>query len=162
MAGGLLPLGQGEGCTSFRCPNKSYAYKIQTLFAACTYLFYNKVYMGNNQRSNGRDDKRSLGREYALSGYGSSSSGITYKRHRKVEQIKALILWSGDVLGISFTAFGFVTTINNVKEAVIFILGITWALCRLYFYIRRQWILLRKEQMEQRQREIENERFNNN
>lgn len=110
--------------------------------------------MGNNKLDNRNKDQRFEGGRYSFPGVGGNGGTITYKRPRKMFEAKAVTLFFADILGVSFTAFGIVTTINNLKEACIFILGLTWALCRLYFYIRRSWVALRKEEWEQKEREL--------
>lgn len=66
---------------------------------------------------------------------------------------KAIALFFGDVFGFSFAFLGWLNNLDNVKSAVMFILGSAYIGARLYFYIRRQLILLRKEKWEQDERE---------
>jgi len=79
-----------------------------------------------------------------------------------VEQIKAIGLWIGNFLGVGFTGYGFFETIDTVKEAVIFILGVTWGVLRIYFYYHKQRVEKRQRDLEQRQREETYIRINKN
>lgn len=60
-----------------------------------------------------------------------------------------------DILGVSSAILGWISNIDNVKSAIMFILGTIYIGARTYFYIRRQLILIRKESWEQKQREAE-------
>lgn len=70
-------------------------------------------------------------------------------------QTKLILLFFTDILGISSTLLGWISNIDNVKSAILFILGVIYLSARAYFYIRRQMIQLRKEIWEQREREKE-------
>lgn len=66
---------------------------------------------------------------------------------------KAIALFVGDIFGWSFAFLGWLNNLDNVKSAVMFILGSAYLGARLYFYIRRQMLAVRKEKWEQDERE---------
>lgn len=60
-------------------------------------------------------------------------------------QIKWAV-WLADLLGISTTLLGFISNIDNVKSAILFILALTYMMFRIYFYvIQRQQSIREKE-----------------
>jgi hypothetical protein len=80
------------------------------------------------------------------------STDLHNSGHKRMAQIK-LGLWICDILGISSTVLGFLTNIDNIKSAILFILGAIYLSARAYFYIRLKDIQVRKELWEQKQRE---------
>lgn len=100
-----------------------------------------------------------LGREssesgnHSLNGYHHWTDNITSKRpHRKMET-KAIIVFLIDIAGIGFGGHYIATKIDNWKEAFVFIILLSYGICRFYIRVRRDHVLLRKELLEQLQRE---------
>lgn len=59
----------------------------------------------------------------------------------------------GDITALGFVAPGLFEKIDTFKEAGLFAVGFAYLLARLYFYVRKQIRLARKEEWEQLQRE---------
>lgn len=68
-------------------------------------------------------------------------------------QTKVIAWLIADVLGFSTAFIGWINNLDNVKSAIMFILGVIYLGARTYFYIRRGMNLLRKERWEQDERE---------
>lgn len=81
------------------------------------------------------------------------SSDLHNSGRKPMAQGKLILLFFTDFLGISSTVLGFITNIDNIKSAILFILGSIYLGARAYFYIRRGLIQVRKELWEQKQRE---------
>lgn len=68
-------------------------------------------------------------------------------------EAKFLIWLCLDILGGIFATRTIIGTIDNIKEVILFIILMSYALARFYFYVRRSWVRVRREEWEQRQRE---------
>lgn len=58
-----------------------------------------------------------------------------------------------DLLGAGFILQGFIGPINSVKDALLFIIGLTYAGFRSYYDIRKRQESVRKDVWEREQRE---------
>lgn len=66
---------------------------------------------------------------------------------------KFLILRLLDILGVSWGSYSVFRVINNTKEAILFILLVSYGIVRIYYTHRFNQNRDRKERYEQRQRE---------
>lgn len=86
--------------------------------------------------------------------YLSSGLHTAYDKggNKKMAQFK--IAWLiADLLGFSSAFLGWINNLDNVKSAVLFIIGSVYMMARTYFYIRRGNNQIRKEKWEQGERE---------
>lgn len=68
-------------------------------------------------------------------------------------QIKMTLIWVCDILGISSMLLGWLANIDNVRSAVLFILGSVYAGGRIYYSFRKWDLQIRKDKWEQDVRE---------
>lgn len=78
-----------------------------------------------------------------------------HSNHKVMNPTAKLALWICDILGITSMALGWVTNLANINSAILAIIGISWGSVRLYFYIRKHKIAIRREELEQQIREWE-------
>lgn len=116
-------------------------------------LFNTEGNMGNGQHHNGHIHTRSEGHIFPLRGNRNWTDSITNKRPRHKMETKAIITFVFDLLGIGTGGYYIITKIDNIKEAILFIIILCYVLCRFYIRVRRDHVLLRKELLEQLQRE---------
>lgn len=112
--------------------------------------------MGNRKHYNGHDYSGSESDHLFVPGYVNWNRHLIIKRPGRKMEAKFIILFIVDLLGITWTVKGMVTKIDNVKEAILFVVLMLYALTRYYFYVKRQWRLEKKEEHEQRVREKTN------
>lgn len=94
--------------------------------------------------------------------YLSTSFLKTYvSRVFKMAQIKMALLLA-DILGFSSFFLGWVSNIDSVKSAVLFILGSIYLMIRTYYYFVHNKNKARRDQWEQQMRESEYKKSNNN
>jgi hypothetical protein len=81
------------------------------------------------------------------------SPDVRDSRRIRMAQIKIGLIWICDILGISSTILGWVSNIDNVRSAVLFILGTIYLGGRIYYSFRKWDLQIRKELWEQKERE---------
>lgn len=116
-------------------------------------LFNTEGNLGNGKHHNGHNYSGSEGDSFPVRGYVNWTDSITNKRPRHKMETKAIIVFLFDLLGIGIGGHYIITKIDNVKEAILFIILLCYAICRFYIRVRRDHVLLRKELLEQLQRE---------
>lgn len=62
-------------------------------------------------------------------------------------QIKWALLIA-DMLGIPAYVIGFITNFGTVKAGVLFIVGLSYVLVRLYFYVAKKKLEIRKDEID--------------
>lgn len=95
--------------------------------------------MGNNDFYNGVGRKQQAGDRMAIYPISYALQLPYLKRIIRMAQIKwALIL--ADLLGVPFYLMGIAENMGNVRSAILFIVGLTYIMFRMYFYViqRRQ------------------------
>lgn len=75
------------------------------------------------------------------------------KRTLKMAEGKLIALFFADIFGGVSFLLGYISKLDSTKDAILFILGTIYIMARIFFYIRRNWVQLRKEEWEQAQRE---------
>lgn len=122
-------------------------------FKAAHWIYFNTVNMGNSTFGNKHAGKNGKHIEYWIPGTISWRSFITTQRPKKQMGTKFLILRLLDILGISWGSYSVLKVINNTKEAILFILVVTYLIVRIYYLFRFNENRDRRERFEQAQRE---------
>lgn len=95
--------------------------------------------MGNNINQNRMEREQSASGRLAVHSVSLSMQLPYLKRTIQMAQIKwALIL--ADIFGIPVTILGIIQNWDNIRSAILFLVGLTYLMSRLYFYViqRRQ------------------------
>ena len=103
--------------------------------------------MANNKFNNGVEHQ-----QHGNSGMAFYSTGINmqlydFKRVNKMAQIKLMWLLC-DFLGIPVTILGIATNIDNVKAAILAVLGIAYLCVRGYYFIKQKDQAVREKEIE--------------
>ena len=110
--------------------------------------------MGTDISNNGIGRKSSDGSKHPVYNYANWRSFIVDKRPHSKMETKFIVLRLLDLLGIGWGSKLIFTHIDNVKDVVLFFILVLYAITRYIFYVIKQRQLIRKENFEQRQREL--------
>lgn len=108
---------------------------------ACYCFFNSSFYMADNKFDNWLEYQQRSSDRMAFYNTGIRLQLSSLKRIMEMAQIKwALIL--ADLLGIPFYLLGIAENFGNIRSAILFIVGLTYIMFRMYFYVvqRRQAI----------------------
>lgn len=106
------------------------------------------AYNNNNFRGTGQSPRGGQSPVYYLGGRVHNGHG---NRTKKMVQVK--IGWViADFLGFSSAFLGWINNLDNVKSAVLFVLGAIYMSARTYFYIRKGMHEIRKQDWEDEDR----------
>lgn len=108
---------------------------------ACYYFFNSSFRMADNKFDNWLEYQQRSGGGVAFHNTCVPLQLPVIKRVIQMAQIKwALIL--ADLLGIPFYLLGIAENFGNIRSAILFIVGLTYIMFRMYFYViqRRQAI----------------------
>lgn len=72
---------------------------------------------------------------------------------KRMVQSKVIAWLIADVLGFSTAFVGWINNLDNVKSAILFVIGSIYMGARTYFYIRKGIMNMRKDRWEQEERE---------
>lgn len=103
--------------------------------------------MADNKHLYRGEHKQREGRGVAIHHTGVSNVLNNTKRSSRMAQAK--IVWLIlDFLGIPITILGILTNMDNVKSAILAILGISYVMCRMYFYVVKSKQSVREKELE--------------
>lgn len=97
-------------------------------------FFVNQIYMANNKFSYRMEHKQRLHSGDSVHSLGFGMQLFNIKRVNKMAQSKMIWLIC-DFLGIPLSILGIIANMDNVKSAIIAVLGITYLMIRMYFYM---------------------------
>lgn len=109
--------------------------------------------MGDNFFNNRMGHKSSNGRYYSVNSYDHWTGNIVTKRPNRKMQAKLIAFITLDLLGITWIAKSLFEKIDSVKELLVFVIVLCYAIGRFYIRLRRDQVLLKKEMFEQMERE---------
>lgn len=116
-------------------------------YQACHYFFNCTFFMATHKFNH------ELGyQQYKSSGLPVHTASLDMqlpilKRNLQMAQIKWAV-WLADLLGISTTLLGFISNIDNVKSAILFILALTYMMFRIYFYVVQRKQAVREKDLD--------------
>lgn len=122
----------------------------------------NSISMGNNFNDNWPKRQQSSGDWMVIH---SNVWGMQYpylKRTIDMAQIKwALIV--ADILGIPIYVVGFIANLDNIRSAILFLVALTWAMFRLYYFVVQRKQAVRDKELDLWQKEQDKQdRINQN
>lgn len=103
--------------------------------------------MANNQFNNRMEyqQRESSGVSFHNAGFGLQL--IDFKRSIKMAQAKMIWIIC-DILGIPITILGIVANIDNIKSAILAVLGIAYLMLRGYFYFVQKTQSVREKELD--------------
>jgi len=122
----------------------------------CVDIRFNSVNMGDNKTFHESGNGSSFNNKGFVYGATNWRYFITDKRPKRTKKkmdAKFVILRCLDILGISWGALSIFSVINNVKEALLFLVLLIYSGVRIYYIIQFNENRNRKEKYEQKQRE---------
>lgn len=131
-------MGQGQGF-AFTCWFVFDSWAAQVGCKAINYFFISSFCMANNKFDNWLEYQQRSGGRMVVYNLGLDMHLPYVKRIIQMAQIKwALIL--ADLLGIPFYLLGITQNIDNIRSAILFIVGLIYIMFRMYFFViqRRQ------------------------
>ena len=103
--------------------------------------------MANNNWNNRLEYKRQPIGRVAFYNAGVSMQLSDLKRITKMAQIKLLWLIC-DIIGIPVTLLGIVANLDNIKSAILAILGIAYLMIRAYYYVIKSNQSVREKELD--------------
>jgi hypothetical protein len=125
---------------------------------ACYHFFNCSVFMANHQFGNEFEYQQHKGGGLPVHTVGVDMQLSILKRIIQMAQIKWLS-WLGNILGIGTAILGFLSNIDNVKSAILFLVGLTFLMFRTYYSVikwrqevREKEIALWHQEMDKQER----------
>lgn len=103
--------------------------------------------MANNQQFYRGEHQQREGSRVAVHSSGISNVLNDTKRHNRMAQAK-IVWFILDFLGIPITILGIIANMDNIKSAILAILGITYLMCRMYFYVIKSKQSIREKDLD--------------
>lgn len=103
--------------------------------------------MANNQFDNRVEHQQREGSGMVIHSSGVDMQLYDFKRLHKMAQIKLMWLLC-DFLGIPVTILGIIANIDNIKSAILAVLGVAYLCVRGYYYIKQKDQALREKELE--------------
>jgi hypothetical protein len=114
---------------------------------ACNIFFNNTVNMANHKFDNRVGHKQHKNSWMAFYFPGFNMQLYDFKRVNKMAQIK--LLWIlADMLGISSVILGIVDNFDSIRSVILFIVALSYLLCRLYFTVIKNSQAVREKELE--------------
>ena len=103
--------------------------------------------MADNKLDNGLEHQQREGSGMVIHSSGVDMQLYDFKRLHKMAQIKLMWLLC-DFLGIPVTILGILANIDNIKSAILAVLGIAYLCVRGYYYIKQKDQAIREKEIE--------------
>jgi hypothetical protein len=103
--------------------------------------------MANSEFNNGMGHKQRPNSRMAFYSTGIDMQLYDVKRNHKMAQIKLMWLLC-DFLGIPVTILGIFSNIDNIKSAILAVLGIAYLCVRGYYFIKQKDQAVREKEIE--------------
>lgn len=116
-------------------------------------LLYNQGTMGVNKPFHEFRGEPSKNGHDLLYNHSNWREYVTDKRPRRKMETKVIVWFLLDLLGVTGLGNGIISGVDSAKEAILFILAAAYLFARLIIYVVKNYISIRKELIELREKE---------